>query len=68
MDKYIWPREWKDLEEDVFFDQFDVANRWGNEVPTGELGWPEDPEEAKAKYIDQVAEYGCPFAWLIGMN
>lgn len=63
----VMPREWRRY-MDTRFDQLDYANRWGNEVPTGPDGWPEDIHEAEAKYVDQVATYGCPFAWLLGMN
>ena len=32
-------------------------------VPEGV--WPDDDDEAEEFYIDQVAETGCPFAWLL---
>ena len=41
---------------------------WGTTVPTGTNGWPEDHEEAEERFVEQIASYGCPFAWLLGDN
>ena len=68
-DKEFWPSAWVKLAEDFKFNDNDRAQIWGSTVPTGPgVGWPEDNEGAKQKFMQQVATYGCPFAWLIGMN
>ena len=38
---------------------------WGRYAPDT---WPDTVEEAKAKYAYQVKHFGCPFAWLLGIN
>jgi len=60
-----WSRDLKRLNEDPLFNKKDPAETWGKQVPDT---WPSDPEEAEDKYIDQMNKYGCPFAWLLGMN
>lgn len=45
-DHFIWPEEWRRY-MDERIDQLDTNNRWGNDVPTGENGWPEDMAEAE---------------------
>jgi hypothetical protein len=67
-DRDLWPNAWVGLNEDPKFNQNDADNVWGNEVPTGEFGWPEDAEEAEARYLAQIDTYSCPFAWLLDLN
>ena len=64
-DRMYWSRDLKRLNEDPLFNKKDPTEIWGNQVPDT---WPSDPEEAEDKYIDQMNKYGCPFAWLLGMN
>ena len=48
-----WRREITSLDPD---------DAW-NERPAN--GWPQDDEEAEAWVRGSIAEYGCPFAWLL---
>lgn len=50
-DRAYWPRAWRNLKEDVEFST-SVDGIWGDEVPTGEFGWPTDPVEAEERFID----------------
>jgi|SanBayMetagenome_1026888.scaffolds.fasta_scaffold113984_1 hypothetical protein len=69
LDTAFWPSAWVKLAEDVKFNDQDPTQLWGYTVPTGPgVGWPVDDEGAKQKFMQQVATYGCPFAWLLGMN
>jgi hypothetical protein len=61
-DRKHWPRAWRRLREDPFINRKNEENIWGNEVRDT---WPADEEDAKAMYDAQVAEFGCPFQWLI---
>lgn len=63
-DRKFWPKEWKDFNEDPFFDNSVEENRFGRETPY----WPKDAEEAEALYDDQVKTWGCPFEWLMPAN
>ena len=36
---------------------------WSDVIPSNV--WPEDVDEAEAFYVDQVREFGCPFAWIL---
>jgi len=60
-DRKFWPRSWKRLNEDVRFDKKDPDNVFGNTTPA----WPEDTEEAKELYVEQMNTWGCPFEWLM---
>jgi len=64
-DRMYWTKAQKRLNEDPLFDKKDPTNIWGDKVPDT---WPSEPEEAEAKYIDQMNQYGCPFAWLLGLH
>jgi len=55
-----WPKDWRHHERAW---NFHMMNPKTDTVPAG---WPtDDDEKAKAMYEDQVANYGCPFAWLL---
>jgi len=47
-DRKFWPQEWRDFDEDPFFDKLDEENIFGRVTPD----WPEDPAEAEALYDD----------------
>lgn len=66
-DRDLWPDDWfrVDKQNDPRFDQ-DAENTWGDWVPAeSEGGWPSTDEAAKTMFMEQVAEHGCPFHWLI---
>lgn len=60
-DRKFWPRSWRRLNEDPRFDKRDPDNVFGNETPA----WPQDTEEAKELFADQMETWGCPFEWLM---
>jgi len=60
-DVKFWTPEGRKLREDVVFKKEDPDNLFGNETPD----WPENVNEAKDKFIDQVETWGCPFEWLM---
>uniref|UniRef100_A0A7S3I4L1 Uncharacterized protein n=3 Tax=Choreotrichia TaxID=141411 RepID=A0A7S3I4L1_9SPIT len=60
-DRRFWPLSWKRLNEDVRFDKRLPENTFGNETPE----WPQDTEEAKALFAEQMETFGCPFEWLM---
>ncbi len=55
-----WEQSWINHERSWNYERM---NRQNNSVKEG---WPiHDDEDAKAMYEDQVANHGCPFAWLL---
>jgi len=55
-----WERSWINYERSW---NMEKMNRQNNSVQDG---WPiHDDEDAKAMYEEQVANHGCPFAWLL---
>jgi hypothetical protein len=62
-DRQYFPWEWNRLDAKEGFNPKDPEQVWGNEVPEGV--WPADEAEAKAMYDAEMAEFGCPFQWLI---
>ena len=53
--------EWANYIERIRTNHEDAV--WGD---TPIPDYPEDPVEQKAWVRGQMAEYGCPFAWLFG--
>lgn len=69
-DRKYWPWAWRNEDEDPKFDRHNLDNMWpakNNYLPPGVV-WPEDREEAKDLYTEQISEHGCPFAWLLGLE
>jgi len=57
----LYNPQWKALDKV----RDDTEERWPNIIPNT---WPTTEEKAKEKYIDQVKLFGCPFAWVLGIN
>ena len=47
-----------------YIDERSNTDRWGDD-PNND-GWPTDEAEQYAWLRGSAAEYGCPFAWLLG--
>jgi len=60
-DYKYWPRAWNFDKDPIFENTGD--NIWGDKVPEGV--WPDNDEQAEKFFVDQIAEFGCPFAWLL---
>jgi len=63
-DRTYWPEGWfrEDRDTDPRFDQID-ENLWLHGVPAGV--WPDSDEAAKEMFLDNTANGGCPFQWLL---
>ena len=65
-DRRYWPVGLRRLDEDMAFDKHNPDDIWGHEVPSY---WHDEmAAAAKETYVAQSEQYGCPFAWLLGME
>lgn len=62
----LWPSAWKELQEDAFFDKNDPQNVFGDRK--NDIDWPEDEQEAKELYVEEVKKWGCPFEHFMPAN
>ena len=65
-DRKYWSPALRRLDEDMAFDRNNPDDTWGDTVPPY---WDDQmAAAARETYVAQSEKYGCPFAWLLGME